>query len=134
MLFELCDYLVGRFGRSEPCSPVSAGVQDIPSRSFHVAPSCPGIVIPKSVDNCVPDGSVMFYEKPLRESDPDGNNYQVAAFEVLEVQVSRLSDGPCVVSQTCIQRPPAFREFRSPFSFTSGDGAAHVNRYIRPAN
>ena len=68
-------------------------MKNIPSGSTHVLASPAGCVVPKTVDNSIPDGMEVGYQELLGECNPYGHDDKVAAGEVSDAEVLRLVNG-----------------------------------------
>ena len=56
-------------------------------------------MVAKTIDNDVPKGAIALYEKALGQTYPDIVHHEVAATEVIYVQVRRLAQRTGVLAQ-----------------------------------
>ena len=89
-LVEL-SYLLERFvwrpHSALPVRPRTAGVQGVPPTRLTLLPRGTLIMIPEPIKTQIPDRLVVIDQEALGECDPDGDDCQVAALEVRDLEI-----------------------------------------------
>lgn len=88
-------------------------------------------MVAETVDNDVPKGAIALYEKALGQTYPDIVHHEIAAKEVLYVQVRRLAQRTGVLAQA-IEEGRLLGSFSEAALSNAGtDGLAYVDRVGR---
>ena len=116
---KILHLLTGLGNRLDLCfidCPGPSGVKRIPPTSLRLTSYFALIVFPETIKATVPDGPVPLYERLLGEYDPDGNDRQHPAREIVEREIIHLTDGARMLPDPLPQCRVFDVQFTRPFS------------------
>ncbi len=79
-------------------------MHDIPGRASLIVPARTGIVIPESVEGCIPYGRELLNQQCLAQRNPNVVNHEKSAAKIVAIQIRRVIDGLAVLGQAVVER------------------------------
>jgi hypothetical protein len=87
------DFFLGFDAGLKSFSPPTSRVKSVPRRSLLLMPAGTRIVVPKSIDQHIPERLESLNKQRLRKGNPDVIHYKITALKVTILQIGGLLNG-----------------------------------------